>query len=106
MPCVIRGDKCNALSQHKSTEQKPINITQIRNATIVIQVEDKVILVDPMLAPKGAIPSLKYATAQRQRNPLVPLPNNTEELLKQFTHCLITHCQKGHFDHLDRAAVK
>lgn len=87
-----------------------MKITQIRNATILIEtmVEGKAqgILVDPMFAPKGAIPSLKYATKSRRRNPLVELPLNMDELKTRVTCCLITHCQKGHFDHLDRAATK
>jgi len=83
-----------------------MKITQIRNATIIIHLADKVILVDPMLAPKGLIPSLKYAVSKRRRNPLVDLPDRTEALLAKVTHCLITHCQKGHFDHLDKAGTK
>ena len=83
-----------------------MKITQVRNATVVIQAGDAVILVDPMLAPKGAIPGLTYFGSERRRNPLVDLPENTPELLEQVTHCLVTHCQKGHFDHLDRRAVK
>jgi L-ascorbate metabolism protein UlaG (beta-lactamase superfamily) len=87
-----------------------MKITQIRNATILIEtvVKDKPqgILVDPMFARKGAIPSLKYATKSRRRNPLVELPANIDELKNRVTCCLITHCQKGHFDHLDRTATK
>ena len=87
-----------------------MKITQIRNATILIEIvvegKKQGILVDPMFAPKGAIPSLKYATKSRRRNPLVELPSNMDELKTRVTCCLITHCQKGHFDHLDRAATK
>ena len=83
-----------------------MKITQLRNATIVIESGEKVILVDPMLAPQAAIPSLKYFTGNNRRNPLVGLPQVTDELLSRVTHCLITHCQKGHFDHLDRAGTK
>lgn len=83
-----------------------MKITQIRNATILIETQGQGILVDPMFAPKGAIPSLKYATRSRQRNPRVDLPANIDELKQRITCCLITHCQKGHFDHLDRAATK
>ncbi|TFH87254.1 MBL fold metallo-hydrolase [Billgrantia azerbaijanica] len=83
-----------------------MKITQLRNATVIIEANDRVILLDPMLAPKGAIPALKYLTRSRHRNPLVELPQGTGALLERVTHCLITHCQKGHFDHLDRAAVK
>lgn len=59
-----------------------------------------------MLAPRGSIPPLKYATRMRRRNPLVELPEGTDALLDTVTLCLITHCQKGHFDHLDRAGTK
>lgn len=83
-----------------------MKITQLRNATIVIESGENVILVDPMFAPQAAIPSLKYFTGNNKRNPLVEMPEVTDELLNRVTHCLITHCQKGHFDHLDRAGTK
>jgi L-ascorbate metabolism protein UlaG (beta-lactamase superfamily) len=79
-----------------------MKITQLRNATIVLEIGDHRILVDPMLAPKGALPPLKLL-GSRERNPLVDLPPVTDSILESVTHCLITHCQKGHFDHLDRA---
>lgn len=80
-----------------------MKITQLRNATIIVQWGDVHLLVDPMLAPKGALPPLKLFDGLRTRNPIVELPSCTEEALEKVTHCLITHCQKGHFDHLDRA---
>lgn len=83
-----------------------MKITHLRNATIIVEIGGYRILVDPMLAPSGAIPALKYATRTRRRNPLVELPDCTTAALKTVTHCLITHCQKGHFDHLDRAGAK
>lgn len=83
-----------------------MKIQQIRNATVLLDFGDQKILVDPMLARKNSIPSLKWITSSRRRNPLVDLPIGTEEVLRTVTHVLITHCQKGHFDHLDRAAVK
>lgn len=79
-----------------------MKITQLRNATAVIEVGPYRILVDPMLAPKGVLPPLKLL-GQRERNPVVDLPPLTDAVLESVTHCLITHCQKGHFDHLDRA---
>ena len=83
-----------------------MNITQLRNATLIVQFGDIHLLVDPMLAPRGQLPSLKFVTRSRRRNPLVELPDNAATHLERVTHCLITHCQKGHFDHLDRAAVR
>ncbi|RUO27079.1 Zn-dependent hydrolase [Aliidiomarina minuta] len=83
-----------------------MQITQIRNATIMINIGDYRILVDPMLARKSTIPALKYVTRARRRNPLVELPEAADSLLSTVSHSLITHCQKGHFDHLDRAGAK
>ncbi|MGO4326212.1 MBL fold metallo-hydrolase [Cupriavidus sp. 2TAF22] len=78
-----------------------MKITQLRNATAVVEIGAYTILVDPMLAPRGALPPLRFL-GQRERNPVVDLPPVTDSLLESVTHCLITHCQKGHFDHLDR----
>lgn len=79
-----------------------MKITQLRNATAVISIGGYRILVDPMLAPKHALPPLKVF-GRRERNPVVDLPPVTASVLASVTHCLITHCQKGHFDHLDGA---
>lgn len=78
-----------------------MKITQLRNATALVDIGAYRILIDPMLAPKEALPPLKFLS-ERNRNPTVDLPPATDSLLKTVTHCLITHCQKGHFDHLDR----
>lgn len=82
-----------------------MKIQQIRNATIILELGPFRILVDPMLAKKGALPPLRVLSA-RQRNPVVELPDSAVEAFEGVTHCLITHCQKGHFDHLDRAAKR
>lgn len=82
-----------------------MQIHQLRNATIIVEFGPNRILIDPMLAPKNGLPPLRLSGA-RQRNPIVELPKSAEQALGSVTHCLITHCQKGHFDHLDRAAEK
>lgn len=78
-----------------------MHITQLRNATLIVHVGSHHILVDPMLAPKSALPPLRLLDGKRLRNPVVELPAQTDAALQEVTHCLITHCQKGHFDHLD-----
>jgi L-ascorbate metabolism protein UlaG (beta-lactamase superfamily) len=83
-----------------------MKITQLRNATILVEFGSYRILVDPMLAAQGALPPLRFLDGQRQRNPLVELPPVADAALASVTHCLITHCQKGHFDHLDRAGTR
>ncbi|MFI8744427.1 MBL fold metallo-hydrolase [Pseudomonas sp. NPDC077186] len=82
-----------------------MKIQQLRNATIIVEFAQHRVLVDPMLARQGALPPLRLFGA-RQRNPLVELPGAARDALQSVTHCLITHCQKGHFDHLDRAGAK
>ncbi|RJF95925.1 MBL fold metallo-hydrolase [Noviherbaspirillum saxi] len=79
-----------------------MKITQLRNATAVLEIGEYRILVDPMLGAKGEFPPLKFLQ-DSQRNPTVELPAVTDSILSTVTHCLITHCQKGHFDHLDRS---
>jgi L-ascorbate metabolism protein UlaG (beta-lactamase superfamily) len=81
-----------------------MRITHLRNATIILHIGPYNILVDPMLARKDALPPLRFFVRRRLRNPTVELPANADAALAGVTHCLITHCQKGHFDHLDRAA--
>lgn len=83
-----------------------MKITQLRNATVVLSYGEHRILVDPMLAAQGALPSLKWLTGRRRRNPLVELPVQAWPVLETVTHALITHCQRGHFDHLDRAGKR
>lgn len=87
-----------------------MKITHLRNATIAVEFvcDDGPItlLVDPMLADQHTLPSLRWLTRKRRRNPLVPMPSNANEVLVRVTHGLVTHCQRGHFDHLDRAAKK
>lgn len=80
-------------------------ITQLRNATLLLEFQAAGhpvgLLVDPMLAPRGSLPALRYLGVRRQRNPIVDLPAQAPEVLERVTHALITHCQRGHFDHLD-----
>ena len=83
-----------------------MEITQLRNATVLIAVGPHRILVDPMLSRKDDLPTLRWLTRERRRNPIVELPPNSDALLASVTHCLITHCQKGHFDHLDTAGIR
>lgn len=82
-----------------------MEITQMRNATIIIKYKDNQILVDPMLSAQGTLPKLRFVDSNK-KNPLVDLPKEFFERKSEITHALITHCQKGHFDHLDSAGRK
>lgn len=81
-----------------------MKIHHLRNATLIIETGDKVILVDPMLGKKGtAGPTFTLFRFKPQRNPIVDLPSNAMKIVEKTTHCLITHL---HPDHLDKDAER
>ena len=75
----------------------------IRNATLIIYAGSQHILVDPMLGPKGFLPPCAFFRHRPRCNPTVPLPPNAKPVLETITAGLVTHCRRGHFDHLDWA---
>jgi len=78
-----------------------MKIHHLRCATFVIESGANFILVDPMLSEKGKLSSFTVVRHKYRRNPTVSLPDNSTQVLDKVTHCLVTHCQKGHLDHLD-----
>ena len=80
-----------------------MKIQHFRNATMVIEANDHVVLVDPMLGPKGTMPPFTFFRFKPIKNPIVPLPENCTSTLEKVTHCLITH---QHPDHIDKEAEK
>ena len=77
-------------------------IHHLRNATMVIESGEHYILVDPMLGAKGKGMPFSLVRQKLKLNPIVDLPQGAEQILEKINHCLITHCQKLHFDHLDK----
>lgn len=83
-----------------------MRITQVRNATVIIDYAGKKFLIDPMLADKGTLPAfgpgigLPDALRQDQLNPLVELPISIETITN-VDAVIVTHT---HFDHFDDAA--
>ncbi len=78
-----------------------MKIHHLRNATIIVEAAGVRILVDPMLSDAGGIPPFSFLRHSPKWNPTVPLPPQAEKLLPMVTTGLITHCQRGHKDHLD-----
>ena len=76
-----------------------LKIHHFRNATMVIETEKDVILVDPMLGEKGTMATFTYFRFKARKNPIVSLPESCKVILKKVTHCLITH---KHPDHIDK----
>lgn len=76
-------------------------IELVRHATLLVSVNDKKLLVDPMFSNKGALDPVAQSN-NTTRNPLVDLPCTISELL-DIDAILITHT---HRDHLDDAAIQ
>ena len=74
-----------------------MRITLVRNATLLLELAGRRILVDPMLDPAGARPPIEQ-TANPVRNPTVELPFAAEEVVAGLDAVLVTHCHKDHFD--------
>lgn len=78
-----------------------MKITQIRNATQIIDFAGKTFLIDPMLAPKEAYPGFEGTVNSHLRNPLVELPQPIDNII-DVDAVLLTHT---HPDHWDETAV-
>jgi L-ascorbate metabolism protein UlaG (beta-lactamase superfamily) len=72
-------------------------MTLVRNATILIELNGLRLLVDPMLDEEGARPPVEN-TANRRRNPLVPLPMTAGEVVRGLDAVFITHLHRDHLD--------
>jgi L-ascorbate metabolism protein UlaG (beta-lactamase superfamily) len=79
-------------SQHPAVE-----IQLFRSATLKINYAGKIILIDPMLSPKGCFESF----AGKEKNPIVELPLSISEILDGVDIVLLTH---NHPDHWDKVA--
>jgi len=79
-----------------------MKLTQIRNATLVIDYAGKKFLIDPMLAEKGAYPAFANTPNSHLRNPLVELPLPLEDII-DVDAVIVTHL---HPDHWDEAACR
>lgn len=78
-----------------------MNITHVRNATLIVEYADNRFLIDPMLGEKGSFPSFPNAPRDDQNNPLVELPMPTDEIMSNVDAIFLTHL---HLDHFDEAA--
>lgn len=76
--------------------------TQIRNATVKIDVDGMVFLIDPLLAPKEAYEGFEGTLNSHIRWPRTELPFSIDEIL-QTDAVILTHL---HPDHFDEYAIK
>lgn len=73
-----------------------MEIQLIRHATMLIKMNGKKILLDPILSPKGTMPAIPGVPNQND-NPLVDTPVGLETLRK-VDGVLVTHTHRDHFD--------
>jgi L-ascorbate metabolism protein UlaG (beta-lactamase superfamily) len=74
-----------------------MRVTLVRNATLLLEIGGRRVLVDPALDPAGAQPPVEN-TANPKANPLVPLPRPAGELVHNLDGVLVTHLHRDHFD--------
>jgi L-ascorbate metabolism protein UlaG (beta-lactamase superfamily) len=74
-----------------------VRITLVRNATVLVEIGGKRLLVDPMLDDAGARPPIE-GTHNQIANPTVPLPFPAEDVVRGLDAVIVTH---RHRDHLD-----
>lgn len=82
-----------------------MKLHHLRSATSVLEVGGRRVLVDPMLGAKGTVaPPFAVLRHRPRRNPTIDLPPNADALLAELDAALVTHCRRGHHDHLDKDA--
>jgi L-ascorbate metabolism protein UlaG (beta-lactamase superfamily) len=72
----------------------------VRSATLILELDGRRVLVDPMLDDTGSRPPVER-TRNPVANPTVPLPMPAEEVVRDLDAVVVTH---RHRDHLDGRA--
>jgi L-ascorbate metabolism protein UlaG (beta-lactamase superfamily) len=81
-----------------------MHITQIRNATLLVEYAGKTLLIDPLLAERGAYPGFAGTANSHLANPLVDLPVPLATLLAADA-VLVTHLHMDHWDETARRTL-
>ncbi|MBZ6066940.1 MBL fold metallo-hydrolase [Aeromonas schubertii] len=74
-----------------------MKITQVRNATLLIDYAGQRFLIDPMLSERGSFPGFAGTANSHLRNPLVDLPLPLDTLTR-VDAILVTHRHPDHWD--------
>ncbi|MDD7886216.1 MBL fold metallo-hydrolase [Flavivirga sp. 57AJ16] len=84
----------------KEIIQNDVKVQLVRNATVKLTVNNKTILIDPILGAKGENDPIPFSN--KIRNPTANLPTSVEDIIKNIDAVLLTH---NHPDHLDSTAI-
>src|SRR5699024_7685 len=79
-----------------------MKLTQVRNATLIVEYAGKKFLIDPFFAEKDKYTALPESANQDRTTPWVELPLPIEEIIK-VDAVILTHL---HLDHFDEAAIE
>ena len=74
-----------------------MELTLVRNATLLLELAGKRVLVDPMLDDEGARPPID-GTRNPVPNPTAPLPMPAEEVVAGLDAVIVTHRHRDHMD--------
>lgn len=92
------------LMANTTMTKKPVQITQVRNATLVVEYANTKFLIDPLFAAQGAFPGFAGSASSQLANPLVPLPIAQEQLMA-VDAVIVTHLHEDHWDAAASAAL-
>ena len=81
-----------------------MKITQVRNATIVVEYNNTKFLIDPWLMPKDYMPGFDTAINSQIRQPRVKLPFDIEKIV-DVDAVIITHIHPDHWDEFAEKAL-
>lgn len=81
-----------------------MKITQIRNATIIIEYNNTTFLVDPWLMPKENMPGFEAGLNSQIRQPRVDLPIEINEIVNTDA-VIITHIHPDHWDEIAEKSI-
>lgn len=74
-----------------------MKITQVRNATIIVEYDETKFLIDPWLGPKNYMEGFESALNSQIRQPRVELPLEIEKIV-DVDAAILTHFHPDHFD--------
>jgi L-ascorbate metabolism protein UlaG (beta-lactamase superfamily) len=103
MEVVVRSPPCGGClpATFILLKDNRIDLQLIRNATLRLHYGGHLILTDPYLAPRFALPSY----TGKSPNPTVDLPMPAELVLEGIEMTLISHLHSDHFDRFGRALL-
>lgn len=80
-------------------------LTQVRNATLLVDYGGVRFLIDPLLADKGAYPGFEGSANSELRNPLVSLPMPLEKIV-DVDAVIVTHLHSDHWDDAAKTGLR